>query len=113
MKVKVDKEWTPRNIEDLITKVENCTWDKLEYYENDFYVGCSKTQKWKKMKESIREETIESRHEHCTRVLNDKWVEIHFKETFCDKMDKKCNCMFTLKQERVDKIEVKMEEDQG
>ena len=38
---------------------------------------------------------------------------MHFKKTFCDKMDKKCNCWFTLKQETADNIKSKMEEDQG
>ena len=44
-------------------------------------MGCSKTGDRKQK----REETIESRKVEHSRVLNDKWVEIHFKKTFYDK----------------------------
>ena len=41
MKVKVDKEWMPRNKDDLITKLENCSRDEFESSAKDFYVSCS------------------------------------------------------------------------
>ena len=59
------------------------------------------------------DDTNESRQEHCTRVLNDKWVEMHFKKSFCDKLDEKFHRWFTVSKETADEIKVKMEEDQG
>ena len=38
---------------------------------------------------------------------------MHFKKAFCDKMEKKCNFWFAIKQGIADNIKVKMEEDQG
>ena len=66
-----------------------------------------------KEKKETDDDTNESRQEHCTRVLNDKWVEMHFKKTFRDKMDKKCHCWFPVDREKANEIKVKMQEDQG
>ena len=43
MKVKVNKVWRSRIKDDLMIKLENCSWEEFESSKNAFYVGFSKT----------------------------------------------------------------------
>ena len=71
MKVKVYKRWrTSRIKNDLMSNLENCYRDEFKDSTRDLYVGRSLM---KEMKET-NDDTNESRQEHRTRVLNDKWV---------------------------------------
>lgn len=72
-------------------------------------MGCSKTG----VRKQKREKTIESRQVERTRVLNDKWVKIHFQKTFYDKLEKKYHHWVTVKRGETDEIVLRMEEDQG
>ena len=85
MKVKGDKKWRSRVKNDLMSKLENCFRDEFECLTNDFYTGFART----KDRKQKSEETIESRQVERTRVLNDKWVKMHFQKTFCDKLENK------------------------
>ena len=92
-----------------MTKLENCSQEEFESSINNFYVGCSKTQDRKQK----REETIESMQVERTRVLNDKWVEMHFQKPFCEKLEKNYHHWVTVKRGKTDEIVLRMEEDQG
>ena len=97
MKVKVDKQWRKSRIKnDLMSNLENCTREEFEASTRDFYVGRSLIGERKE----TDDDTNESRQEHRTRVLNDKWVEMHFKKPFCDKMDKKFHRWFTVERKK-------------
>ena len=72
-------------------------------------MGCSKIGDIKEK----NDDTIESNQVLRTRVLNDKWVEMHFKKSFYDKLENKYHHWVTVSKEKADKIKVKMEEDQG
>ena len=89
-----------------MSKLENCNQEQFEASTNYFYLGCSLIGERKE----TNDDTNESRQEVRTRVLNDNWVEIHFKKTFCDKLEKKFHQWFTVSKEKADELKVKMEE---
>ena len=88
MKVNDAKKWSDRSRikNDLIAKLENCTRDEFNASTDDFYVGRSLSQE-RKITNDDNEDTNESRQVESTRVLNNNWVKMHFKKTFCDKLD--------------------------
>ena len=69
--------------------------------------------KERKITNDDNDDTNESRQVESTRVLNNNWVEMHFKKTFCDKLDEERCQWLTVSKKKADEIKVKMEEDQG
>ena len=112
MKVNDAKKWRSRIKNELMGKLENCTRDEFNASTDGFYVGRSLIHE-RKITNDDNDDTNESRQVESTRVLNNNWVEMHYKKTFCDKLDEERCKWLTVSKKKADEIKVKMEEDQG
>ena len=61
----------------------------------------------------VKREKTERRQVESTRILNYKWVEMHFNKSFCKKLKKKFHRWVTVTKEKAEEIVLRMEEDQG